>query len=120
MGFGKRIVRQSVRAATPRTVRKATHPVRTAKTAVTPDAILKAKLVAIDLANPVGAVENAAIRAVLKAPKRATTASRKANKSQRSAGSNGSQSFDASDYPYDDELDQIHALADRTPSLRQG
>ncbi len=37
MGFGRRVVRKSVRRVTPRPVRRAMHPARTVKYAVTPN-----------------------------------------------------------------------------------
>ena len=65
MGFGRRLVRKSIRKATPRTVRRAVHPVRTARYAATPKSVKKASRVLYTATNPLGAIENAAIGAVL-------------------------------------------------------
>lgn len=65
MGFAKRMVRKSVRKATPRTVRRAMHPVRTAKSAVTPRPLKQLSRAAYTVTNPLGAAENALIGAVL-------------------------------------------------------
>ena len=65
MGFARRIVRKSVRKATPRTVRKAMHPVRTATNAITPRPIKKASRAIYTVTNPLGAAENALIGAAL-------------------------------------------------------
>lgn len=65
MGFAKRIVRKSVRRATPRSVRKVVHPVRTVRNAATPRPVRKASRAVYTVTNPLGAAENAAIGAVL-------------------------------------------------------
>lgn len=65
MGFARRVVRKSVRKATPRTVRRAMHPVRTAKNAVTPRPIKQVGRAVYTATNPLGAAENALIGAAL-------------------------------------------------------
>jgi hypothetical protein len=65
MGFARRVVRKSVRRATPRPVRKAMHPARTARNAVTPRAVKQVSRGAYTVRHPIGAAENKAIRAVL-------------------------------------------------------
>jgi len=65
MGFGRRLVRKSVRKATPRSVRKAMHPARTVKNAVTPRPMKKISRGAYTVTHPVGAAENAVIGAAL-------------------------------------------------------
>jgi DNA segregation ATPase FtsK/SpoIIIE, S-DNA-T family len=67
MGLGRRLVRKTVRKATPRPVRKAMHPVRTAKYAVTPRPIRQASRVVYTVRNPVGAAENKIIGAIVEA-----------------------------------------------------
>lgn len=65
MGFARRIVRKSVRKATPRTVRRAMHPVRTTKNAVTPRPLKQVSRAVYTVTNPLGAAENALIGAAL-------------------------------------------------------
>lgn len=65
MGFARRVVRKSVRKATPRSVRKVIHPVRTAKNAVTPRPVRTVSRAIYTVTNPLGAAENAVIDAVL-------------------------------------------------------
>lgn len=65
MGFARRIVRKSVRKATPRSVRRAMHPVGTLKSAVTPRPIKQLSRGLYTVSNPLGAAENALIGAVL-------------------------------------------------------
>ncbi len=65
MGLGRRMVRKSVRKATPRPVRKAIHPARTARSAVTPRPVRQVNRAAYTVRHPVGAAENRAIDAVL-------------------------------------------------------
>jgi hypothetical protein len=69
MGFARRVVRKSVRRATPRPVRKAMHPARTARNAVTPRAVKQASRGAYTVRHPIGAAENKAIGAVLYPPR---------------------------------------------------
>lgn len=77
MGFGRRFVRRSVRRAvrksvrhaTPRPVRKATHPVRTARNAATPRPVKQASRAAYTVRHPVGAAENKVVGAALNSPK---------------------------------------------------
>lgn len=65
MGFGRRLARKAVRRATPRSVRRAMHPVRTAKRAVTPKAVRKVSRAVYTMTNPLGAAENKLIGAAL-------------------------------------------------------
>lgn len=65
MGFARRVVRKSVRRATPRSVRKDMHPVRTKKNAVTPRPLKQASRAIYTVTNPIGAAENALIGSVL-------------------------------------------------------
>jgi hypothetical protein len=67
MGFARRVVRKTVRKATPRPVRKAMHPVRTAKNAVTPRPVRQVSRAAYTVRHPVGAAENKLIGAALNA-----------------------------------------------------
>lgn len=67
MGFAKRIVRKSVRKATPRSVRKVMNPVATMKSAVTPRPVKQLTRGIYTVTNPLGAVENALIDSVLNA-----------------------------------------------------
>jgi hypothetical protein len=76
MGFARRVVRKSVRKATPRSVRRAMHPVRTAKYAVTPRAVRQISRGVYTVTNPLGAAENALIGAALNGGRRRSTASR--------------------------------------------
>ncbi len=78
MGFGRRLVRRTVRKAvrrtarrtvrqvTPRPVRKAVHPVRTARVAATPRPARQVTRAAWVAKHPVHAVESEAISAVLR------------------------------------------------------
>lgn len=61
MGFGRRLVRR----ATPRSVRRAMHPVRTAKRAITPRPVRQLSRAVYTVTNPLGAAENALIGAAL-------------------------------------------------------
>jgi hypothetical protein len=65
MGFGRRLVRKSVRRATPRSVRKAMHPARTVRYAVAPRPVRQASRAAYTVRHPVGAAENKAIGVAL-------------------------------------------------------
>jgi hypothetical protein len=65
MGFARRVVRKSVHRATPRPVRKAMHPARTARNAITPRPVKQVSRAAYTVRHPVGAAENAAMGAVL-------------------------------------------------------
>lgn len=67
MGFARRVVRKSVRKATPRSVRKVMHPVRTAKNAATPRSVKQLRRGIYTVRNPLGAAENALIGSVLNA-----------------------------------------------------
>jgi hypothetical protein len=70
MGFARRAVRKSVRRATPRPVRQAMHPARTARNAVTPRPVKQVSRAAYTARHPVGAAENAVIGAALYPPRR--------------------------------------------------
>lgn len=80
MGFARRLVRKSVRAATPRPLRGAMHPVRQMRYAVTPRPVRQVSRALYTVTNPLGAAENALIGAVLN-PRTGRSSSR------RSAGS---------------------------------
>jgi hypothetical protein len=69
MGFGRRVVRKSVRRMTPRPVRKAMHPARAVRNAVTPQPVKQASRGAYTVRHPVGAAENKAIGAILYPPR---------------------------------------------------
>lgn len=70
MGFARRAVRKSARRATPRPVRKATHPARTARNAVTPRPVKQVSRAGYTAHHPVGAAENEVIGAALYPPRR--------------------------------------------------
>jgi hypothetical protein len=65
MGFGRRLVRKAVRKATPRSVRRAMHPVRTVKHAITPRPVKQISRAVYTVTNPLGAIENKLIGAAL-------------------------------------------------------
>jgi len=65
MGFARRAVRKSVRKATPRSVQRATHPVRTLKNAATPRSVRQVSRAVYTITNPLGAAENKFIGAAL-------------------------------------------------------
>jgi len=65
MGFARRVVRKTVRKATPKPVRKAMHPARTVRNAVTPRPVKQVSRAVYTVRHPVGAAENKAIGAVL-------------------------------------------------------
>ena len=67
VGFAKRVVRKSVRKATPRSVRKAMNPVGTVKSAITPRPVKQLTRGVYTVTNPLGAAENALIGSVLNA-----------------------------------------------------
>ena len=69
MGFARRAVRKSVRRATPRPVRQAMHPARTARNAVTPRPVKQISRGAYTVRHPVGAAENKVIGSVLYPPR---------------------------------------------------
>jgi chromate transport protein ChrA len=69
MGFARRVVRKSVRRATPRPVRQAMHPARTARNAVTPRPVEQASRAVYSARHPVEAAENAVIGAALYPPR---------------------------------------------------
>jgi hypothetical protein len=59
MGFRRRVVRKSVRRATPRPVRHAMHPARTVRNAVTPRPVKQVSRAAYTARPPIGAAEKA-------------------------------------------------------------
>lgn len=65
MGFARRVVRKSVRRATPRPVRQAMHPARTVRNAVTPRPVKHVSRAVYTVQHPVGAAENKLIGAAL-------------------------------------------------------
>lgn len=67
MGFARRVVRKTVRKATPRPVRQAMHPARTVKNAATPRPVRKVSRAVYTVRNPLGAAENKVIGAALNA-----------------------------------------------------
>jgi hypothetical protein len=69
VGFTRRLIRKSVRRATPRPVRQAMHPARTVRNAVTPRPVKQASHAVYTARHPAGAAENAAIGAALYPPK---------------------------------------------------
>ena len=69
MGFARRVVRKSVRRATPRPARKAMHPARTVRNAATPRPVKQVSRAAYTARRPVGAAENAMIGAALYPPR---------------------------------------------------
>jgi len=73
MGFARRVVRKSIRKATPRPVRRAMHPARTVKNAVTPRPVKQVSRAAYVATHPVGAAENKIIGAALGGGGRRTT-----------------------------------------------
>jgi len=78
VGFARRVVRKSVRKATPRAVRKAMHPARTVKNAVTPRPVKQMRRAVYTVTNPLGATENALIGAALyggRSPRRSSARS---------------------------------------------
>jgi hypothetical protein len=65
MGFGRRLLRKTVRKATPRTVRRAMHPARSLKYAATPRVVKRASRTVYTITNPLAAAENKLIGAAL-------------------------------------------------------
>lgn len=84
MGFGRRLVRKTVRKATPRPVRRAMHPVRTAKYAVTPRPIREVSRAVYTVTNPLGAAENKLIGAALNSGSRRRASPGRSGASTRS------------------------------------
>ena len=66
MGFGRRLIRKTVRKATPRSVRRAMHSVRTVRYTVTPKPLKQLSRAVYTVTNPLGAAENKLIGALLK------------------------------------------------------
>ena len=79
MGFGRRLARKAVRKATPRSVRRAMHPVRTVKYAVTPRPVKKLSRAVYTVTNPLGAAENKLINAVFDGGSRRSRGSRRSS-----------------------------------------
>ncbi len=127
MGLGKRILRQSVRAATPRPVRRAMHPVRTTKNALIPRPIHQARRAVYTMTNPLGAAENAAIRAAIRAPGQlsralASSAPRRSNTGSRNSTStlSGASLFQArSGYSLAEQADASQTLLAELISARR-
>lgn len=69
VGFARRVVRKSVRRATPRPVRRAMHPARTVRNTVTPRSVKQVSRAAYTVRHPVGATENKLIGAALYPPR---------------------------------------------------
>jgi hypothetical protein len=69
MGFARRVVRKSLRRATPRPLRKAMHLARTARNAVTPRPVKQVSRASYTVRHLVGATENAVIGAALYPPR---------------------------------------------------
>jgi hypothetical protein len=65
MGFARRVVRKSVRRATPRPVRKAIHPAQTVRNSLTPRPVKQVSRAAYTVRHPVGAAENKVLGAAL-------------------------------------------------------
>jgi hypothetical protein len=70
MGFARRVVRKSVRRATPRPVHQVMRPARTVKNAVTPRPVKQVSRATYTMRHLVGATENAIIGAALYPPRR--------------------------------------------------
>jgi hypothetical protein len=70
MGFARRVVRKSVRRATPRPVRQAVHPARTVRNTLTPRPVKQVSRAAYTVRHPVGAAENKLIGAALNGGRR--------------------------------------------------
>ncbi len=64
VGIGKRLARKAVRRAVPRSVRRAAHPVRTVKRAVTPRPVRRVSRAIYTVTNPLGAAENLLLNSV--------------------------------------------------------
>jgi hypothetical protein len=79
VGFGRRLARKAVRKATPRSVRRAMHPVRTVKYAVTPRPVKKLSRAVYTVTNPLGAAENKLINAVFDGGSNRSRGSRRSN-----------------------------------------
>ncbi len=65
MGFGTRLVKKSVRKATPRSVKTAMSPVRAVKYAATPRSVQKVSRAVYTVTNPLGAAQHKVIGSVL-------------------------------------------------------
>lgn len=89
MGLVRRVVRKSVRKATPRSVRKAMHPVRTARRAVTPPPVRKVTRALYTVTNPLGAAENALIGSVLNVGGHRRSSSRSGSRSASTRTTSG-------------------------------
>lgn len=87
MGFGTRLVKKSVRKATPRSVKTAMSPVRAVKYAATPRSVQKVSRAVYTVTNPLGAAQNKVIGSVLNVG----TLHRRPTGSRTPARSNGQQ-----------------------------
>lgn len=90
MGFARRVVRKSVRKATPRSVRKVMNPVGTLKSAVTPRPVKQLSRAVYTVTNPLGAAENALTGAALH-PGRSSTSRSRSTSGPRSTGGRPAQ-----------------------------
>lgn len=70
MGLGRRLVRHAVWRVAPRPVRRAVHPVRTARRTVTPRPVRRARRQLFVVRHPVGAAEDAALGALFRRRRR--------------------------------------------------
>jgi hypothetical protein len=84
MGFGRRLVRKTVRKATPRPVRRAMHPVRTVRYAATPRPVRQVSRAVYTVTNPLGAAENKLIGAALSSGSRRRASPSRGGPSTRS------------------------------------
>ena len=91
MGFGRRLVRKTVRKATPRPVRRAMHPVRTVKYAATPRPVRQVSRAVYTVTNPLGAAENKLIGAALSSGSRRRASPTRGGPSTRSRSAPTSQ-----------------------------
>lgn len=66
MGIARRVVRRSVRRAVGPSVWKATHPISTAKRAMTPVSVRKMRRMVYVATNPIGAAQNAMVNSVFR------------------------------------------------------
>jgi hypothetical protein len=92
MGLARKVVRKSVRRATPRSVRKVMHPARTARRAVTPRPVRQISRGIYTVTNPLGAAENALIGAALSGGSHRRKRSRTPTKTRRPSSSRAPQS----------------------------
>lgn len=110
MGFARRVVRISVRKATPKSVRRVTHPVRTTKNALTPRPVRRASRTVYQASHPIKAAENYVIRTAL-----GGTAGRPTSKG---AGSRKSRANPASGVTRTPNVTPSRAVAHSAPTIR--